>query len=148
MIHTRYAQFLFCNDFEFKSVFFYDPRRLIHVLYVTGKNRSLFLLPALSLVLHLALRPAQKQWEIWWLWYWRPVMGESETWFFLMLMASSYSTLDNSIWVVMLHDYWLASFQQLGHLKCNLLFFRRGSTLQWSTSQLVKLINTTSVVRQ
>jgi hypothetical protein len=46
---------MFCNDFEFKSICFYDPRRLIHVLYVTGQNRSLFLLLALSSILHLAV---------------------------------------------------------------------------------------------
>jgi hypothetical protein len=64
---------MFCDDFEFKSVCFYDPRKLIHVLCVTGKNRSLFLHPTLrpvlhptlSLVLHPTLRPAQKPWAIW-----------------------------------------------------------------------------------
>jgi threonine/homoserine/homoserine lactone efflux protein len=43
---------MFCNDFEFKSVCFYDPLRLIHVFYVTGKNPSLFFLSTLSQILH------------------------------------------------------------------------------------------------
>jgi hypothetical protein len=33
---------MFCDDFEFKSICFYDPRKLIQVLRVTVKNHSLF----------------------------------------------------------------------------------------------------------
>jgi hypothetical protein len=117
---------MFCDDFEFKLVCFYDPRKLIHVLYVTGANCIFFLLSALSPVLHSTLRPtlcpAQKRWVVWRLWYWRPMMDESETWVFLVLIPSSYWALENSFWVVMLGNYWLASFRQLGHHWCNLLF--------------------------
>jgi hypothetical protein len=89
---------MFYDDFEYNSACFYDFRKLIHVMCVTGKNRSSFLHlalrpilhPVLSLVLHPALRPALKPWEIWWLSYQRPAMGESETWVFLVLMASNY----------------------------------------------------------
>jgi hypothetical protein len=93
---------MFCDDFEFKLVCFYDPRKLIQVLCVTGKNRNLFLLPALSLVLHPTLRPvlhptlrpilcpAQKPWVIWRLAYWWLAMRKSETWVFLMLMVLSH----------------------------------------------------------
>jgi hypothetical protein len=93
---------MFYDDLECNSVCFYISMNLIRIFGVTGKNRSMFLLPTLSPVLHLALslvlhltlhptlRPAQKRWVIWRLWYWRPVVGESETWVFLVLVPSSY----------------------------------------------------------
>jgi hypothetical protein len=69
---------------------------------VTGKKRITFLLrhsvltllPVLDPVPGPTLRPtlrlAQKWWAIWRLWYWRPVVGESGTWVFLVLAPSSY----------------------------------------------------------
>jgi hypothetical protein len=89
---------VFYVDLEYNSLRFYVSKNLIRIFGVTGQNRSMFLLPALSLVLHPvlnpvlgpALLPAQKQWAIWWLWYCRPVMGESGTWVLLVLSPSSY----------------------------------------------------------
>jgi hypothetical protein len=69
---------------------------------VTGKKCITFLLPTLILALHPVLdpvfgptlhpatRPTQKQWVIWRLWYWRPVVGESGTWVLLVLDPSNY----------------------------------------------------------
>jgi len=69
---------------------------------VIGKKLITFLLPALSPILLPALdpvpdpalrpapRPTQKRWAIWRLWYWQPVVSESETWVFFVLAPSSY----------------------------------------------------------
>jgi hypothetical protein len=78
------------------------PRANSRFYGVTGKKHTTFLvltldlalLPALVPALDLALRPtplpAQKRRVTWRLWYWRPVMGESETWVLFMLIPSSY----------------------------------------------------------
>jgi hypothetical protein len=93
---------MFNDNIEYNSSCFYASKDLIHIFGVTGKKHITFLLPALSPVLLPALdpvpdpalrptlHPAQKWWANWRLWYWRPVVGESGTWVFLMLIPSSY----------------------------------------------------------
>jgi hypothetical protein len=54
---------------------------------------------------------------------------------------------DNSVSVVQEGDYWLALFYQLGHHLMQIVEFRSGSTLLWSTTWSVNIINTTEVVR-
>jgi hypothetical protein len=48
---------MFYDGFEYNSTCFNDSRKLIHVLCVTGKNRSSFLHPTLRPVLHPTLSP-------------------------------------------------------------------------------------------
>jgi hypothetical protein len=49
---------MFYVDLEYNSLCFYVSKNLIHMFFgVTGKNRIMFLLPALSLTLHPVLNP-------------------------------------------------------------------------------------------
>jgi hypothetical protein len=66
--------------------------------YVTGQKRTMFLVLALDqalvltldLTLYAALCIAHK-WKVsWWLWHWRPELGESATWVLFFLIPSNY----------------------------------------------------------
>jgi hypothetical protein len=81
---------MFCDDFEYNSTCFYDSRKLIRILCVTGQNRNLFLHLVLHLALSPTLYPTQKPWVNWRLSYRRQAMGESKTWVLFVLMASNY----------------------------------------------------------
>jgi hypothetical protein len=74
-------------------------------------------------------------------------VGESKTWVLFMLAPSSYRAPDNSVLVVQDGDYWLALFYHLGHHSMKNSEFRSGSTLLWSTTWSVNIINTTEVAR-
>jgi hypothetical protein len=93
---------MFTVDIEYNSSHFYAPKDLIHVFWCDEEKHITFLLLALSPTLlpvlnpvpgptlHPALRIAQKQWAIWRLWYWRPLVNESGTWVLLLAAPSSY----------------------------------------------------------